>query len=77
MASSDSDRRTGGRRPENDDPTTDVPEADAAEQRAPAGSCEPGDWTEGAARGTFDEADEADVIEQSIEAGEEDEEERR
>ncbi|MEU3016219.1 MULTISPECIES: hypothetical protein [unclassified Nocardiopsis] len=68
-------RRTA---PVDEDPATAVPEADAAEQRARADGDADGrdDWTEGAARESFDQADEADVIEQAREVGQ-DEDERR
>ncbi|WP_433699931.1 hypothetical protein [Nocardiopsis sp. CA-288880] len=54
-------------------PGVEVPEADAAEQRAPAGD-DDGRW-EAPSEESFDQADEGDVVEQSLEVG--DEEERR
>lgn len=74
MASSD--QRDTGRRSDTEDSGVDVPEADAAEQRISVDSQEGDDWTESASEGAFDEANEADVIEQSLEAGEDDEERR-
>ncbi|GAA1458814.1 hypothetical protein NE857_28670 [Nocardiopsis exhalans] len=59
-----------------EDPTAAVPEADAAEQHAPASAEGSDDWTETASAETFEQANEADVIEQAQEAGL-DEEERR
>ncbi|WP_223809359.1 hypothetical protein [Nocardiopsis listeri] len=53
-----------------------VPEADAAEQRASAGPDEEGRPFEDTSQDAFIEANEADVIDQSIDAGE-DEDERR
>ncbi|MBR8744163.1 hypothetical protein [Nocardiopsis sp. MG754419] len=73
MASSD---ERGTELPSDTDPGTGVPEADAAEQRVPAGPDEGGGRFEDTSRDSFEEANEADVIEQSIDAGE-DEEERR
>ncbi|MFJ9554983.1 hypothetical protein ACIRPH_14280 [Nocardiopsis sp. NPDC101807] len=54
-------------------PEVEVPEADAAEQRAPAGG-DDGRW-DAPSEESFDQADEGDVVEQSLEVG--DEEERR
>ncbi|WP_026116909.1 hypothetical protein [Nocardiopsis valliformis] len=61
---------------QGEDPTAAVPEADAAEQRVPAGAEDSDDWAETASAEIFDQANEADVIEQAREAGL-DEEERR
>ena len=80
MASSDhsGDRRRTG--PQNEDPTAAVPEADAAEQRTPAGNDGPDNWPEEASEKAFEEvfeqASEADVIEQTRDAGPDDEEHR-
>ncbi|WP_017547197.1 hypothetical protein [Nocardiopsis prasina] len=79
MATSDDSGNRRPSAPEDEDPTSAVPEADAAEQhvRADADGDEGREeWTERAARESFDQADEADVIEQVREAGQ-DEEERR
>lgn len=59
-----------------EDPAAAVPEADAAEQRAPAGTEDSDDWTQAASAETFEQANEADVIEQALDVGL-DEEERR
>ncbi|MBQ1084600.1 MULTISPECIES: hypothetical protein [unclassified Nocardiopsis] len=79
MATSDDSGNRRRSAPEDEDPTAAVPEADAAEQRVRADAdADEGreDWTERAAGESFDQADEADVIEQVREAGQ-DEEERR
>jgi hypothetical protein len=55
-------------------PGVEVPEADAAEQRAPAGD-DDGRW-DAPSEESFDQADEGDVVEQSLEVGDEDEERR-
>ncbi|MGW5878507.1 hypothetical protein ACWFMI_18345 [Nocardiopsis terrae] len=53
-----------------------VPEADAAEQRTPAGDEDRDDWFEEPPEGALDQADEADVIEQVREVGPDEEEHR-
>ncbi|MGW8529012.1 MULTISPECIES: hypothetical protein [Nocardiopsidaceae] len=63
----------GAEAPGAETPGVEVPEADAAEQRAPAGD-DDGRW-EAPSEESFDQADEGDVVEQSLEVG--DEEERR
>ena len=54
----------------------EVPEADAAEQRASAGGSEE-DWMAAAAEGTAAEAAEGDFVEQLREAGTDDDDEHR
>ena len=59
-------------------PAEAVPEADSAEQSTdatPAG--EPEDWQKRVADTPFSEGSEADVVEQSIDAGGDDEDEHR
>jgi hypothetical protein len=56
---------------------SDVPEADAAEQRVPAGGSGDDDWLAAAAEGTPTEAAEGDIVEQLREAGDDDEDEHR
>lgn len=59
-----------------EDPAAAVPEADAAEQRTPAGADDRDDWTEEAPEGVFEQANEADVIEQSRDASPDEDEHR-
>ncbi|GAB3734443.1 hypothetical protein [Nocardiopsis nanhaiensis] len=76
MASSDhsaDSRRTG---PQDEDPATAVPEADAAEQRTAASDDGREDWVDEASADVFDQASEADVIEQAREVGSDDDERR-
>ena len=76
MASSD---HSGNRRraaAPAEDPTAAVPEADAAEQRAAAGAGDRDDWTEETSGEVFEQANEADVIEQARDAGPDEEEHR-
>lgn len=68
------DRRRAGSQVE--DPTTAVPEADAAEQRIPASDDGNDSWAEEASGEVFEQASEADVIEQSRDAGPDDDEHR-
>ncbi|MFD6952804.1 MULTISPECIES: hypothetical protein [unclassified Nocardiopsis] len=65
------------RRPDADElPVPEVPEADAAEQRTPAGDDDAGNgWNEPPAE-SFDQASEADVVEQALDVGDEDDERR-
>lgn len=65
-----------GPTPEAEDPDMSVPEADAAEQRASADPGEEGRPFEDISQGAFIEANEADVIDQSIDAGEDEDEHR-
>ncbi|WP_026118931.1 hypothetical protein [Nocardiopsis ganjiahuensis] len=76
MASSDHSGKRGRAAAAAEDPTAAVPEADAAEQRAPAGADDLDDWTEETPGEAFAEADEADVIEQARDAGLDEEEHR-
>ncbi|MBE2999360.1 hypothetical protein IDM40_11670 [Nocardiopsis sp. HNM0947] len=70
---------TGNHQPgAGEDPAEAVPEADSAEQStdaAPAGERE--DWQQRVADTPFTEGSEADVVEQSIDAGSDDEDEHR
>ncbi len=61
---------------EAEDPGAAVPEADAAEQRASADGDDRTDWTEETSAETFEQAAEADVIEQARDAGSDEEEHR-
>ncbi|WP_444961143.1 hypothetical protein [Nocardiopsis sp. M1B1] len=71
------ENRSVGRRPAaGGDPSAEVPEADAVEQRASAGADGGGDGWEEPSEESFEHAAEADVVEQAREAGV-DEEERR
>ena len=63
----------GGHPVPGGDPEPEVPEADAAEQRATAGGDD--GWV-APSEESFDEADEADVVEQSFEVGTDDDERR-
>lgn len=60
-----------------EEPVTEVPEADAVEQRTGAGTGEEGSWLEDAVGEYFEGADEADVVEQLREAGSDDDDEWR
>lgn len=74
MASSDhsgNGRRTA---PADEDPA--VPEADAAEQRTPAGGDDREEWAEETPEEVFEEANEADVIEQARDASPDEDEYR-
>ncbi|NKY97432.1 hypothetical protein HGB44_07065 [Nocardiopsis dassonvillei subsp. albirubida] len=71
------ENRSVGRRPAaGGDPASEVPEADAVEQRAPAGGDEGGDGWENPSEESFERAAEADVVEQAREAGVDDEDRR-
>ncbi|WP_435107591.1 hypothetical protein [Nocardiopsis synnemataformans] len=73
------ENRSVGRRPAaGGDPASEVPEADAVEQRASAGGDEGGEgegW-EDPSEESFERAAEADVVEQAREAGVDDEDRR-
>ncbi|GAB2492990.1 hypothetical protein [Nocardiopsis aegyptia] len=70
MAQNERRGRTSG----DEDP--EVPEADAAEQRAATGEGDD-DWLAAASEGTAGEAAEGDFVEQLREAGTDDEDEHR
>ncbi|GHC76421.1 hypothetical protein GCM10007079_12730 [Nocardiopsis terrae] len=76
MTSSDPSGNRGRTAPAGEDPAVAVPEADAAEQRTPAGDEDRDDWFEEPPEGALDQANEADVIEQVREAGPDEEEHR-
>lgn len=73
-----SDHAGNGRRavPEGEDPAEAVPEADAAEQRTPAGDDDRDDWTLETSEEVFPQASEADFIEQARDASPDDDEHR-
>ncbi|WP_017603560.1 hypothetical protein [Nocardiopsis alkaliphila] len=74
MASSD--QRGDRHRSDAEAPSVGVPEADAVEQQISVIPQEDGDRFEDASQEAFEEANEADVIEQSLDAGDDDEEHR-
>lgn len=76
MASENSAARpTTGGGPADGEPDTEVPEADAAEQRAPAGDDGGSGW-DAPSQESLDGADEGDVVEQAIEVAADDDERR-
>ncbi|WP_017570882.1 hypothetical protein [Nocardiopsis halotolerans] len=71
------ENRSPRRRPiPGEEPDSEVPEADAVEQRVPAGDDESADGWEEPSGESFDRAAEADVVEQAREAGTDDDERR-
>ncbi|OLT27649.1 hypothetical protein BJF83_18030 [Nocardiopsis sp. CNR-923] len=71
-------KRSGKRRPEiEEDPSAEVPEADAAEQSAVTVEEADDQWLDRPVGRTLDQASEADVVEQLRELGADDEEEHR
>lgn len=71
------ENRSTRRRPAaGGEPASEVPEADAVEQRTSAGGDGGGDGWEDPSAESFERAAEADVVEQAREAGDDDEERR-